>query len=69
MGKAQFQILGEELAKLEAEQQADMDRLFYPFGRDFAWDRINAMCEVSPAALGEGPIDRSPNPFWKNRAY
>jgi hypothetical protein len=55
MSKDALEILGEELAKLEAEQAADMNRLFFPNGRQAAWDRINDFCGLNPTALGLAP--------------
>lgn len=68
MGKAQFEILGQELAKMEAELTADTNKLFYPHGRQAAYDRLSAMCEVSPLTLGNGPISREPVSWWKSRS-
>lgn len=62
-----FKILGEELAKREAELNADMNALLFPDGRQAAYDRLSAMCELSPTALGFGPISREPSPWWKTR--
>ncbi len=67
MGNAQFDILGQELKKLADEQARDLDGIFYPNGREAAYARLSAMCDLSPAALGFGPISREPNPWWKTR--
>jgi hypothetical protein len=67
MGKAQFEILGEELAKLEREQRDGLNKLFYPHGREAAYQRISAMCELSPENIG--PISKEPVTWWKSRVY
>ncbi len=38
------------------------------FDRDDAAQQLEDACGLNPVAVGSGPIDRSPNPWWKNRA-
>lgn len=59
--------LADTLAKAEAKLLAEFNDLAFPNGREAAWERINRMCELSPAALGSGQIDRSSPNLWRTR--
>jgi hypothetical protein len=54
--------LSDQLREVDASLTADIDRLFYPNGRQEAYERISRMCELPTGAWS---IDRTPSPFWK----
>lgn len=69
MNRTQFEALREVFNAAEGEMLREIDALAYPADRQAAYERVNALCEVSPAAMGFGPISREPNTWWKTRRY
>lgn len=56
------------LLELEDNLRRDMNELVFPNGRQEAYDRIDRMCSLDWFDASAG-IDKTPNPYWKTKAY
>ena len=62
------EISGLLLLELEENLRRDMNKLLFPNGRQEAYDRIDRMCSLNSLDVSAG-IDKTPNPYWKTKAY